>query len=109
MQTDLAFPQSLAEKYRPLRIADFIGRERPKRILLAFRKRPASGASLFVGPSGVGKSTMALPLAGELQAELHKIPIQKCNPQTIGDTVRHCWYAPLTPGGFHVVLADEAD
>jgi DNA polymerase III delta prime subunit len=23
--------------------------------------------------------------------------------------VRHCWYAPLTPGGFHVVLADEAD
>jgi DNA polymerase III delta prime subunit len=38
-----------------------------------------------------------------------RIPSQKCNAQSIEDTVRHCWYAPLTPGGFHVVLADEAD
>jgi hypothetical protein len=36
MQTDLAFPQSLAEKYRPVRIADFIGLERPKKVLSAF-------------------------------------------------------------------------
>lgn len=109
MQTDFAFPQSLAEKYRPARIADFIGLERPKRVLSAFCKRPASGAWLFVGPSGVGKSTMALAVAAELAAELHTIPSQKCNAQTIDDTVRRCWYAPMTPGGFHVVLADEAD
>jgi DNA polymerase III gamma/tau subunit len=109
MQTDLLFPQSLAEKYRPVRIADFIGLERPKKILSAFCKRPASGAWLFAGPSGVGKSTMALALAGELGAELHTIPSQKCNAQNIDDTVRRCWYAPMTPGGFHVVLADEAD
>jgi len=38
-----------------------------------------------------------------------KIPSQKCNAQTIEDTVRHCWYSPMTPGGFHVVLVDEAD
>jgi Holliday junction resolvasome RuvABC ATP-dependent DNA helicase subunit len=74
MQSDLAFPQSLVEKYRPLRIADFIGLERPKKVLSAFCKRPASGAWLFIGPSGLGKSTMALALAAELQAELHKIP-----------------------------------
>jgi DNA polymerase III gamma/tau subunit len=104
-----AFPQSLTEKYRPFRIADFIGLERPKKVLSAFCKRPASGAWLFLGPSGVGKSTMALALATELQAELHKIPSQKCNAQTIEDTVRQCWYAPMTPGGFHVVLCDEAD
>jgi DNA polymerase III gamma/tau subunit len=109
MQTDLAFPQSLVEKYRPLRIADFVGLERPKKVLAAFRKRPASGAWLFAGPSGVGKSTMALALASELQAELHKIPSQKCNAQSIDDTVRQCWYAPMTPCGFHIVLADEAD
>ena len=83
MQTDLAFPQSLAEKYRPVRIADFIGLDRPKKVLTAFCKRPTSGAWLFLGPSGVGKSTMALALAAELQAELHKIPSQKCNAQTI--------------------------
>ena len=52
---------------------------------------------------------MALALAAELQAELHKIPSQKCNAQSIEDTVRHCWYAPVTPGGFHFVFADEAD
>ncbi len=104
-----AFPQSLAEKYRPTRIADFIGLERPKKVLSAFCKRPASGAWLFVGPSGVGKSTMALAVAAELAAELHTIPSQKCNAQTIDDTVRRCWYAPMTQGGFHVVLADEAD
>jgi DNA polymerase III gamma/tau subunit len=109
MQTDLAFPQSLAEKYRPAHIVDFIGLERPKKVLSAFCKRPASGTWLFVGPSGVGKSTMALALAAELQAELHKIPSQKCNAQSIEDTVRQCWYAPMTPGGFHLVLADEAD
>src|SRR6266851_1298223 len=109
MQANLAFPQSLAEKYRPMRIADFVVLDRPKKVLTAFCKRPTSGAWLFVGPSGVGKSTMALALAAELQAELHKIPSQKCNAQTIEDTVRQCWYAPLTPGGFHIVLADEAD
>jgi DNA polymerase III gamma/tau subunit len=109
MQADLTFPQSLAEKYRPARIADFIGLDRPKKVLTAFCKRPVSGAWLFVGPSGVGKSTMAMALATELQAELHKIPSQKCNAQGIEDTVRRCWYAPMTPGGFHVVLADEAD
>jgi DNA polymerase III gamma/tau subunit len=109
VQTDLAFPQSLAEKYRPLGIADFIGLERPRKILSAFCKRPASGAWLFTGPSGIGKSTMALALAAELAAELHTIPSQKCNAQTIDDTVRRCRYAPMTPGGFHVVLADEAD
>jgi DNA polymerase III gamma/tau subunit len=69
MQTDLLFPQSLPEKYRPVRIADFIGLERPKKILSAFCKRPAPGAWLFGGPSGMGKSTMAMALASELAAE----------------------------------------
>ena len=31
-----AFPQSLAEKYRPKGIADFIGLEKPKRVLSKF-------------------------------------------------------------------------
>jgi DNA polymerase III gamma/tau subunit len=109
MQASLTFPQSLTEKYRPTRIADFIGLDRAKRVLSAFLKRPTSGAWLFVGPSGVGKSTMALALAKELQAELHKVPSQKCTASAIEDVVRTCWYAPMTPGGFHVVLCDEAD
>lgn len=109
MQSSLNFPQTLAEKYRPQTISEFIGLDRPKKILSAFCKRPKSDAWLFVGPSGIGKSTMALALAVELKAELHKIPSQKCNVQSIEDTVRMCWYAPMTAGGFHLVLADEAD
>jgi DNA polymerase III gamma/tau subunit len=109
MQSSLNFPESLSEKYRPHRIAEFVGLDRPKKVLTAFCKRPTSGAWLFLGPSGVGKSTMALALANELNAELHKIPSQKCTAAAIEDVVRMCWYAPMTAGGFHIVLADEAD
>src|SRR5690242_14538852 len=105
----LAFPLPLCEKYRPRTIAEFIGLDKQKKILSAFAKRPTSGAWLFVGPSGVGKSTMALALAEELNGELHKIPSQKCNVQNIEDVVRICWHIPFAAGGFHVVLADEAD
>ena len=108
-QSSLGFPQPLAEKYRPRKIADFIGLDKQRKVLSAFAKRPVSCAWLFIGGSGLGKSTMALALAEEMQAELHKIPSQKCNLENIENTVRMCWYAPMQPGGFHVVLADEAD
>jgi DNA polymerase III gamma/tau subunit len=108
-QSSLGFPLPLAEKYRPRTIQDFIGLEKQRKVLSNFAKRPVSCAWLFLGPSGIGKSTMALALAEDLKAELHKIPSQKCNLATIEDTVRQCWYAPMTPGGFHVILADEAD
>lgn len=108
-QPGFAFPQPLCEKYRPKTIADFIGLDKQKKILSAFARRPTSGAWLFVGPSGVGKSTMALAFAEEIRGELHKIPSQKCTVGEIDNVVRQCWYAPFSAGGFHVVLADECD
>ncbi|PYU30366.1 MAG: hypothetical protein DMG31_14045, partial [Acidobacteria bacterium] len=57
-----AFPQPLSEKYRPKTIAEFIGLERPKRIMANFARDPRSAAFLFIGPSGTGKTTMALAL-----------------------------------------------
>jgi replication-associated recombination protein RarA len=108
-QGALGFPQPLAEKYRPRLISDFIGLEKQRKVLSNFAKRPCSCAWLFIGPPGLGKSAMALALAEEMKAELHKIPSQKCNLESIENTVRMCWYAPMTPGGFHVVLADEAN
>jgi replication-associated recombination protein RarA len=104
-----AFPQPLSEKYRPRSIAEFIGLEKQKKVLSAFAGRPCSCAWLFLGPSGVGKSTMALALADQIKAELHHIPSQRCNAQAIDEVVRMCWYAPLQAGGFHLVLVDEAD
>jgi DNA polymerase III gamma/tau subunit len=57
-----AFPLPLSEKYQPKSIAEFIGLERPKRIIASFARNPRSAAFLFSGPSGTGKSTMALAL-----------------------------------------------
>jgi DNA polymerase III gamma/tau subunit len=107
--TGFAFPQSLTEKYRPRIVADFIGLEKPRKVLSAFLTRPAPSAWLFTGPPGVGKTTMALALAAQLGAELHKIPSQKCTAANVEETIRLCWYLPSKLGGFHLVLVDEAD
>jgi replication-associated recombination protein RarA len=102
-----AFPQSLADKYRPRRIEDFAGLEKPKKILRKFAANPYPSAWLFVGPPGVGKTTMALALTETLSAELHHIPSQQCNVSAVEDVIRQCWYIPRS--GFHLVLVDEAD
>ena len=103
-----AFPQPLAEKYRPQRIAEFAGLEKQRKILAKLAASPYPSAWLFVGPPGVGKTTMALALTAEMGAEIHHIGSQQCRLDTLEDTVRQCNYVPLS-GGFHVVICDEAD
>ena len=78
-EQSLAFPQPLAEKYRPRRIADFVGLEKGKRVMGRFVANPFPSAWLFVGPPGLGKTTMALALVEELRAEVHHVPSQQCN------------------------------
>jgi DNA polymerase III delta prime subunit len=53
---------------------------------------------------------MARALADELKADVHFIPSQKCNVETVEHTWRLCWNIPLFgPSGWHVIIADEAD
>jgi replication factor C small subunit len=105
----LGFPQSLTEKYRPESIAQFIGLDKPKRILTKLAAQPYPSAWLFVGPSGVGKTSMAQALCTQIRGELHHIPSQKCTVEAIERACHDCHYLPFSPGGFHVVLCDEAD
>jgi len=113
-QTAFDFPQPLAERYRPQRIQDFVGLERPKKIITAFAAKPYPSAWIFLGPSGTGKTTMALALATELPAELHHIPAKECTLEAVQDVCRRCHYSPRQPDSwhavrFHLVLIDEAD
>ncbi|MGC1493736.1 MAG: AAA family ATPase, partial [Candidatus Acidiferrum sp.] len=90
-QAELTFAASLSEKYRPHRMSDFVGLEKPKKVLAKFADAPFPNAAfLFVGPSGTGKTSMALALCEAIRGELHHIPSQSCNVGTIEDVVRQC-------------------
>jgi replication factor C subunit 2/4 len=108
-QAGFCFPASLSEKYRPHMFADFVGLEKPKKVLAKFADAPFPNAAfLFVGPSGTGKTTMALALCEAIRGELHHIPSQNCNVATVEDVTRQCHYVPRS-NSLHVVLVDEAD
>lgn len=108
-QQSLAFPQSLSEKYRPARIADFIGLEKPRKILAKLVENPFASAWLFVGPSGTGKTSIALALAAEIGAELIHILSQHCTVAELEDSLRMTQYVPMAGKAFWLVLVDEAD
>jgi DNA polymerase III gamma/tau subunit len=108
-QAGLSFPASLSEKYRPHSLQDFVGLEKPRKVLQNFATKPFPNAAfLFVGPSGTGKTSMALALCEAIGGELHHIPSQSCNVATVEDVTRQCWYVPKH-NSLHVVLVDEAD
>lgn len=109
MQSAISFPASLTEKYRPVRFDDFIGLEKPVKVMRAFASKPRSAAFLFKGPSGTGKTTLALALAAEIGAELIHIPSQHCTVAELEESLRMTMYVPMLGKRFWLVLVDEAD
>lgn len=115
-QTGFAFPASLTEKYRPHTFAEFVGIEKPRKIMARFAENPKPDAFLFVGPSGIGKTTLALTFFEAIRAELHHVPSQQCNLENLENTIATCHRAPWNlfgpnagqPARFHGVLVDEA-
>jgi replication-associated recombination protein RarA len=108
-QIGFDFPMPLTEKYRPMQIADFVGLEKPKKIMRKLAANPYPSSWLFVGASGTGKTTLALALQNEIGCELHHIPSQNCNLETIERVRRTCQYVPMSGCKMHLVLVDEAD
>jgi replication-associated recombination protein RarA len=65
MGATLAFPVSLAEKYRPQTLAGFVGLEKQKKILGKLAANPRPCALLFQGAPGTGKTSIAYAFAAE--------------------------------------------
>lgn len=116
MISNSLFPESttnlahtLTETYRPRKVADFIGLDKPKQRMRSLIARPKESAWLFFGPSGMGKTTLALAVAEELQAELTHIPSRRCTIETVEAVRRRCQYVPMMGKKMHLILVDEAD
>lgn len=108
-QSTLDFPVPLTERYRPRTMAEFVGLAKPKALCAKLAARPFPSAWLFVGPSGTGKTSMAMALGEMIPAEVHHIPSQSCDLATLERVSRTCAYVPAMGKRMHLVLVDEGD
>lgn len=99
----------LTEKYRPHTPANFVGLDKAKRICAKLAANPFDSSWLFVGASGTGKTTLAMALAEDMQAELHHIPSQGCTVAAVSELRHKLAYLPALGRKMHLVLIDEAD
>jgi replication-associated recombination protein RarA len=114
MQAGFTFPESLTDKYKPKRVADFL-MGFPKRVMLSLLANPKPSAWYFLGASGLGKTEMALAVANELPAQLHHVASKDCDLDAVRKIRLACNYVPhdmFNPDRrcrMHVVIVDEAD
>lgn len=100
---------SLCEKYRPLKIADFIGLAKPKQILQKMAAQPTGRAFLFEGKSGSGKTAMAQAFAAAIPALIHPLPAHACTRDNVALLWMTCQSKPISGSHMHMVLIDQAD
>jgi replication-associated recombination protein RarA len=114
MQVGFSFPESLSDKYKAKRVADFM-QAFPRKVMLSLLANPRPSAWFFLGASGLGKTEMALAVANELPAQLHHVASKDCDLERVRKIKLACNYVPhdmFNPERrcqMHVVIIDEAD
>lgn len=111
MRTDLT------TKYRPTCLNDVLGQEPIVKEMRQFIKKPYSTAFLFSGASGVGKTSLAYALAGELGCDMNEdelggvqeIASGEMDGNAVKAATKYLHYRPLFGSGWKVLIANEAD
>jgi replication-associated recombination protein RarA len=93
MQVGFTFPESLSDKYKPKRVADFM-QAFPRKVMLSLLASPKPSAWFFLGASGLGKTEMALDFANELPAQVHHIASKDCDLEAVRKIKLACNYVP---------------
>lgn len=107
-QNTFEYPVSLAEKYLPNKVQDFIGIDEPKRVILSLLKRPRPCNLLFVGPAGSGKTTLGMAFAAMLPGSLVHVGAQRADVAMVESLSDRFCYMPAI-GKWWICLVDECD
>jgi len=70
---------------------------------------PYQSAWLLLGPTGLGKTTIALAAQTAIGGELHHVRSADCTIETVNRLAANCYYSPWGGGRWHFNLIDEAD
>jgi hypothetical protein len=112
--------RALTEKYRPRRLAELAGQADAVAVLQAYVADPYPAAFIFAGDTGVGKSSAALALAGELGCNLdsnppefggvYSIPSGEHNADSLRDVWPGLWTMPFESAkGWKVLICNEVE
>jgi len=101
----------LAEKYRPRDWGEVIGQEKIVKRLRMLTARPDwdRDAWILSGPSGAGKTSLALLVAGKLakhEFDLTELDGENCTVQNVRELTDRWQYCPWG-GGWRVVVVNE--
>ncbi len=117
MSTNHSTTGNLAAKYRPEKLREVRGQPDAIAALRSFVAAPFSGAFLFCGPTGVGKTAAAWALAIELGCQVEhyelggisEIPSGQQDGKAVEDLLRSLRLRPLFGSGWKVAIINEAD